>query len=76
MKITKKVVKEVSAFCCTQMEAATDARAIQFPNLESSGSLNRAKIFGPRDSRIAGMASNFEIQWCPFCGEKIVFEES
>jgi hypothetical protein len=75
MKITTKTVKEISGFCCTLMEAASDTKAVIFPNLDRGKSLHKARIYGPRDSRLDGQASSFEIDFCPFCSEKIVFEE-
>jgi hypothetical protein len=57
------------------METASDAKAIIFPNLDQGHSLHKAKIYGPRSSRLDGQASSFEIDYCCFCGEKIVFEE-
>jgi hypothetical protein len=76
MKITTKTVKEISAFCCKKMETASDAKAVIFPNLDRGSSLQKAKIYGPRDSRLDGQASSFEIEFCCFCGERIVFEEN
>jgi hypothetical protein len=74
VKILSKTIKEISEFCCQKMEAASDNKAVIFPNLESK-SLHKAKIYGPRDSRIDGQARSFEIDHCPFCGVKIDFIE-
>jgi hypothetical protein len=75
MKIITKTVKEISSFCCAKMEAASDAKAVIFPSLDRGNSLHKAKIYGPRSSRLDGQASSFEVDFCPFCGEKIIFEE-
>ena len=75
MKVVRKTVMEISKFCCEQMEQASDAKAVILPSLESSTPLTRAKIFGPRDHRQMGAARSFEVSFCPFCSEKIIFEE-
>jgi len=75
MKIVQKTIREISTFCCKKMETASDAKAIIFPNLDRGASLHKAKIYGPRDSRIDGQARSFEVDFCMFCGEKITFEE-
>lgn len=77
MKITKKVVKEISSFCCSKMEEASDAKAVVFPNLDGIVTTPFVRIYSPRDIRNpGGIGKSFEIHYCPFCGEKIVFEES
>lgn len=74
MYIVKKYVKEISKFCCTKMETAFDSKIILFPNLDLE-SIHKPRICGPRDIRIAALPAVLEIDFCPFCGEKIAFEE-
>jgi len=54
------------------MKKAEEGRAIVFP-LESN--LKTGWIFGPHNPKLGGAPRPFEIHFCPFCGQKIIFEE-
>jgi hypothetical protein len=71
VKYRTETVKQVE-YCCEEMKKAEEARAIVFP---VSADLGSGWIFGPHNPKLGGAPRPFEIRYCPFCGQRIVFEE-
>lgn len=73
MLFVKRTV--VSKFCCSSMEKAVEDKAIVLPSHEEIATNIPVRIFGPHDARSGGLRKFHSIFYCPFCSEKILFEE-
>lgn len=68
MEIGSVLIKQITRYCCKTMERAVEAKAVVVEIRSHS-----VQIFGPRqllpeDQRI------FNMNFCPFCGEKVEFK--
>jgi len=71
VKFATQTIRQIE-HCCEEMKKAEEGRAIIFP---IGPDLKYGWIFGPHNPKLGGAPRPFEIKFCPFCGQKIVFEE-
>lgn len=72
IKYVTQTVKQVE-YCCKEMEKAEEGKAIVFPTFPDEHP--HVFVFGPHNAKLGGAQRPFEIKFCPFCSERITFEE-